>query len=182
MMDERVKRIRSEAGLKQDEFAKRLGVKREQISRIESGSRQLTDQMVLAICREYGINEDWLRYEKGGMRVTSASDLIKKYAAENNLDELDCKIIEIYAGLPDAHKQAFKSFAIKLGGIANEIAKDAEFARELSQAEELDAEYRRMEFGRMLTEEEAIGLVRQRYADAKKGEPSTSTSENYATG
>ena len=64
-MNERVKELRKTLNLTMEKFGDRLGVKKNSISQIESGNRSLTDQMFLAICREFSVNEDWLRTGSG---------------------------------------------------------------------------------------------------------------------
>ena len=68
-MDEgqRVRELRKELQLTLEKFGKPLGVGKTAISKIENGERGLTDQMILAICREYNVDENWLRTGKGEM-------------------------------------------------------------------------------------------------------------------
>ncbi|EHI98008.1 helix-turn-helix domain protein [Clostridium sp. DL-VIII] len=66
-MNERLKAIRKELNLSQDSFAKQLGITGPGISKIESGSRNLTEQMIKSICREFNVNEKWLRTGEGDM-------------------------------------------------------------------------------------------------------------------
>ncbi|MBS5689994.1 MAG: helix-turn-helix transcriptional regulator [Firmicutes bacterium] len=62
---QRVKAVRKELGMTLDAFGKRVGVTKTAISNIENGARCLTDQMLLSICREFGVNETWLRTGAG---------------------------------------------------------------------------------------------------------------------
>lgn len=64
---QRVRELRKELQLTLEKFGKPLGVGKTAISKIENGERGLTDQMILAICREYNINENWLRTGEGEM-------------------------------------------------------------------------------------------------------------------
>lgn len=64
---ERVKALRKELGLTLEKFAEPLGVGKTSISKIELGQVNLTDQMAKAICREYSVNEEWLRNGTGEM-------------------------------------------------------------------------------------------------------------------
>ena len=64
---ERVKTLRKELGLTLEKFAEPLGVGKTSISKIELGQVNLTDQMAKAICREYSVNEEWLRNGTGDM-------------------------------------------------------------------------------------------------------------------
>lgn len=66
---ERVKAVRKEFKLTLDGFGERLGVTKVAISNIERGNRNLTEQMLKAICREFNVNEDWLRTGEGEMLI-----------------------------------------------------------------------------------------------------------------
>lgn len=63
---ERVKSVRKKRELTLEKFGERLGVTKTAISRIEKGDRSLTEQMFKSICREFGVNEVWLRTGEGG--------------------------------------------------------------------------------------------------------------------
>lgn len=60
-INERIKQIRKTLALTMEDFGSRLGVTKVAISMIESGKRNVTDSMFLAICREFNVNPDWLR-------------------------------------------------------------------------------------------------------------------------
>ena len=59
LMNERLKAARKALRMTQREFGGRVGVQDTAISKIEHGENSLTDQMVLSICREFGINTDF---------------------------------------------------------------------------------------------------------------------------
>ena len=65
-MNERVKQLRKCLGLTMEKFGDRLGVTRTAISNIEAGNRGVTEQMLRSICREFKVNEVWLRTGEGG--------------------------------------------------------------------------------------------------------------------
>lgn len=71
---ERVKEIRKVLGLSGEKFGEQLGVSRAAISNIEKGKRDLTDQMFLSICREFNVNEEWLRNGSGEMFIQLDED------------------------------------------------------------------------------------------------------------
>lgn len=64
---ERVRAVRKALGLTMDKFGDRLGVSKMAISNIESGNRNLTEQMAKAICREFNVSYAWLTDELGEM-------------------------------------------------------------------------------------------------------------------
>lgn len=66
-MNERVKELRKSLGLSQEAFANRIGLKGAAVSLIENGQRNITDQFINSVCREFNVNEDWLRSGVGSM-------------------------------------------------------------------------------------------------------------------
>ena len=66
----RVKEIRDSLNLTMEKFGSALGVGKTAISKIEKGERSLTEQMAKAICREYSVNEEWLKNGTGEMFAT----------------------------------------------------------------------------------------------------------------
>ena len=63
--NERIKEIRKEKDLTQTEFGAPIGLKRAAVSMIESGASAVSNQVRLAVCREYGVREEWLRTGEG---------------------------------------------------------------------------------------------------------------------
>lgn len=66
-MKERIKKVRKSEGLTQVEFGERIGVKGNTVTNYETGLRTPTDAVLLSICREFNVNEEWLRTGNGEM-------------------------------------------------------------------------------------------------------------------
>ena len=66
-MHERLKEIRKALGLTQKEFAERVGIKQNTIAQYEIGRNEPIDAVVSLICREYNVDEVWLRTGEGEM-------------------------------------------------------------------------------------------------------------------
>ncbi len=74
--------------LKQVEFAKRVGLDQSYVSQLSSGKRVPSDRTISDICREFGVNEEWLRTGEGEMyRPKSRNQLLAEFFA----DVLDAK-------------------------------------------------------------------------------------------
>lgn len=74
-MNERISLIRKEAGLTQEEFGARVGgLSRNYIWMIEKGDRTPSDRTISDICREFNVNEEWLRTGEGEMFVQKTRD------------------------------------------------------------------------------------------------------------
>lgn len=67
ILQERLKELRKTLALSQEKFGAALGVTKTAICALESGRRNVTRQMVVAICREFNVNENWLLTGNGEM-------------------------------------------------------------------------------------------------------------------
>lgn len=65
-MNERIKKIRKYFELTQQEFADRLHIKRGAIANYEIGRNDPIDAVISLICKEFSVNEVWLRTGEGG--------------------------------------------------------------------------------------------------------------------
>jgi transcriptional regulator with XRE-family HTH domain len=73
-MGERIKELRTNLGLTQEEFSSKIDLSRNFIAQVESGTKNPSDRTISDICRVYNVNEEWLRYGKGGMFVEMSKD------------------------------------------------------------------------------------------------------------
>lgn len=69
MMYLRLKEIRKYKNMTQQQFADTIGVTKSAISNIENGNRGVTEHMIKSICREFNVNETWLRTGEGDMFI-----------------------------------------------------------------------------------------------------------------
>lgn len=89
-MNERIKDLRKALGLTLEKFGDALGVTKTAISRLESGERGVTEQMFKSICREFDVNEEWLRTGEGEMfKELSRSEKIAVFLTDVLKDEDD---------------------------------------------------------------------------------------------
>lgn len=143
---ERVRIIRKsdKIHMTMDEFGEKIGLKKAAISLIESGRSSLTDSNKLAICREFGVNQEWLETGEGEMFVQTSfpelQDLKEKYA----LDEDAVLMIEKFVTLSEDKRQAVieyvRSVAISMGIAVPEAAKKKEEAERAAVHAKLDRE------------------------------------------
>lgn len=67
-MQNRIKELRKSLGMNQTEFGEKLCIAQTTIAGYENGTRVPSDAIIKSICREYGVNETWLRTGAGDMR------------------------------------------------------------------------------------------------------------------
>lgn len=120
-MNNRIKILRKQIGLTLEEFGKRLGVTRAAISNIENGNRNVTEQMIVSICREFDVDENWLRTGEGKMfRQLPEEDETAAYVSglleepDNPLYILIKEIMHTYDELSPKSQETLKDFSAKL--------------------------------------------------------------------
>ena len=84
MIGERIKELRKALGLTQTKFGDRIGLKQNSVALIETG-RPTSDQTIFAICREFRVNEEWLRTGAGEMFVPTPASIVDELAEEYHL-------------------------------------------------------------------------------------------------
>lgn len=68
-MKDRIKKIRKEFDLTQQKFAEKIGVKQNTVAQYEMGRNIPIDTVISLICKEFNVNEEWLRNGTGTMYV-----------------------------------------------------------------------------------------------------------------
>lgn len=78
-MKDRIKKMRKELDLTQQAFADKIGMKQNTIAQYEMGRTQPSDAIIFSMCREFGVNETWLRTGKGEMfeQLTEQQKILK---------------------------------------------------------------------------------------------------------
>lgn len=146
-MKERIKKIRKSLDLTQQEFAGRIGIKRNTIANYETGRNDPVDSVVSLICREFNVNENWLRTGKGEMflsanRRDEISKFINQLLHEDN-DSFKNRLISILADL-SVEEWEFLEHRLKqlYEGKAAAVTNSAESHEPTT--EELEAEHKKV--------------------------------------
>lgn len=111
-MNDRIKMIREYYKLTQDEFGKRIGSARNTIANYESGNRSPSNSVVLSICREFNVNEEWLRNGTGEMfRSEEENNIIAKATMLlGEKDPLFEAFIDTYSKLTPKNRELLYQF------------------------------------------------------------------------
>lgn len=150
---ERVRLIRKSPGINKTlvEFGQSLGVSKSSISDIEVGRRVLTDQMALAICRTYGVNEEWLRTGAGEMFIQiDRSEKLARMVDELLADREESfrkRLVSAILSLNEDQLRAVESFCNKLYAAQDEQTTD--------QTDGIDIEEELAEYQRQLLAEKS---------------------------
>lgn len=98
-MNARIKELRTALHLTLEGFGDRIGVTRAAVSKWENGDRGIADSMVVSICREFGVNERWLRTGEGEMFEQTRETVLDKLCAEYDLGAEHRAIVEGFLDL-----------------------------------------------------------------------------------
>ena len=109
-MKDRIRKIRRELDLTQQEFADRLGVKRGAIANYEIGRNEPVDSIISLICREFNVNKEWLRNGTGEMFAPDASDELEALVKKYDLSNADQVLIEKYVNLKAGSREMIINF------------------------------------------------------------------------
>ncbi len=102
-MRERLKKLRKTLDLTQQEFADRIGSKRNTVAKYETDVNTPSTAVISLICREFNVNEEWLRNGTGEMflpanRYTEIARLTKQLLDEEE-DSFKNRFISMLANL-----------------------------------------------------------------------------------
>ena len=116
-MNNRIKELRKSLGLTQQEFANKLNTSRNNIAGYEVGNREPSNAAINNICREFNVNEEWLRNGTGEMFINTEDEDAEYEQICNELgikDKRARQIIINYWHFSDEDKALFWNFINKL--------------------------------------------------------------------
>ena len=113
-MKDRLKLLRKTLGLNQVDFGARVGIGGTAISKFENGTNAISDSLVLLVCREFNVNENWLRNGNGEMFSRQSTDLIEQLTQQYSLGLYGQQLLATYLQLSDADKRAVERFVSQL--------------------------------------------------------------------
>ena len=93
-MNERIRKLRRTLDLTQKEFGDRIGVKGNTIATYEAGRNEPIDSVISLICREYNVNEAWLRKGEGEMFAPAPTSALEALAQESGLTRREYIVLE----------------------------------------------------------------------------------------
>lgn len=117
-LGERLKLLRKELGLTQSAFAERIGSVQNTVTGYESGRRNPSAPVVSLICREFNVNEEWLRTGKGPMFIKISRDKRISDFIDNALSQESSsfrrRFIAVLSALDDSDWEVLEKMALEL--------------------------------------------------------------------
>lgn len=108
-MKDRLKKLRKTLDLTQQAFADRIGMKQNTIAQYEMGRTIPSDAIIFSICREFNVNENWLRTGEGDMFMEMSRDeQIEKFVGDLLHGEEDSFKRRLISGLAALDENGWK--------------------------------------------------------------------------
>lgn len=131
-MNDRIKQLRKDQCMTQVEFGNRIGVQGSTVTFYEKGTRSPSESVVRSICREFGVNRNWLDNGEGEMYVSKSES---ELPAELSNDPMIQAILGAYIDLDAQGRQTFQRFFVDVV----QRYKNGEAIRQPSPAEQARA-------------------------------------------
>lgn len=117
-MKDRIKKIRKELDLTQQKFAEKIGVKQNTVAQYEIGRNTPIDSVISLICREFNVNEQWLRNGTGEMFIEQTRDeQIASFVGSIQASEDDSfkkRFISMLSALDESEWEVLQKMALML--------------------------------------------------------------------
>lgn len=104
----RIKTFRHEIlGLKQEDFAKTLFLSQPYLSKIESGEKEIPEQIIFLLCTIYNLNIQWIKFGTGSLYNTG-NELFNTMANIYHLSNEDIEFISYYVNASSEKKETLR--------------------------------------------------------------------------
>lgn len=114
------------SGLTKTAFGKKINLSQSFVSRLTSGEKVPSDRTIADICREFKVNEEWLRNGTGEMfRQSRRNDELTAFFGDvlNNEPDFRHRFISVLARMTP---EEWKILESKITEMAREIKKDGQ--------------------------------------------------------
>ncbi len=103
----RLHAIRKDKKLSQEEFGNRIGVSRSAICNYESGTRPISNQVILAVCREFEVSDLWLRHGTGEPYEPKKDGVIDSLIRQYNCSKFEGDFLKTYFKMTEDERSSF---------------------------------------------------------------------------
>jgi transcriptional regulator with XRE-family HTH domain len=115
----RIRELRDELRLTQVKFGERLGLAGNTIAQYEYGHRNPPNHVILAICKEFNVREEWIRNGEGEMFNAPKSISLDEIAQNVGMSDLDKAILAAVMTIDASVRQEI------FDTVKNEVLKNA---------------------------------------------------------
>ena len=113
-MRDRIKKLRKALDLTQSDFAARIGSTQNNIANYETGRRSPSAAALNNICKEFNVNEEWLRTGNGEMFKAAPSGVLDALAATYHLTHGEYILIEKFVNMKPDSRQVIMEYLLEV--------------------------------------------------------------------
>ena len=117
-MHNRIREVRKTLHMTQADFGAKIGVRGNTVTGYENGQRVPSDAVIVSICREFHVDEHWLRTGDGKMfTATTRDEEIMDFVADTMQDDEDNfrrRFLLALSRLPEERWADIEDFARKI--------------------------------------------------------------------
>lgn len=142
-MNTRIRLIREQLKLSRSAFGRNLGVSGDVINNLERGRVEPKESIIKLICREFNVNEKWLRTGEGEMFEPAPHDMVDEIAAQYGLSPEYAAMIRQLIKLPEDVQRQLVGIAFDIAGVKQpetDAQREARLLREEAEAVEQEGE------------------------------------------
>ena len=145
-INNRIRKVVEQSGLNKSAFAKKINVTPSHISQMCSGSKMPSDRTIADICREFGVNEIWLRTGEGKPyalkdRETRLADAVNRLLSGEN-PEFKRRLILVLSALDESQWAFLEEKLLEIVGGREIAAPAASGVPDETEEERLERETR----------------------------------------
>lgn len=123
-LGERLKKLRKILDLTQTEFASKIGSVQNSITGYESGRRNPSAPVISLICKEFNVNEEWLRDGTGEIFKAAPSTALDALAEEYSYSHRDYVIVEKFSNLSRKDRDVILNFIMEVAAGCYDVSED----------------------------------------------------------
>lgn len=116
-MNQRIKKLRRALDLTQQEFADKIGMKRNTVANYETDRNEPSNSVISLICREFNVSETWLRTGEGEMFIQKKPQPLDKLLYDllggDAVTDEDRVLVKNFLELPEASRRSVIKFVKK---------------------------------------------------------------------
>jgi len=114
-LNERIKKVRKVLDLTQQDFADRIGSKRNTVATYEMGRSTPSAAVITLICKIFNVSERWLRTGEGEMFAPEPEFNLDEYVKRRGMTALERDILKAYLDLdPNLRETLLQHFKDRL--------------------------------------------------------------------
>ena len=123
-INNRIACVVKEVALTRQAFGQRIGISSAGMTQLCNGKNNPSAQTIALICKEFNVDEHWLRTGEGEMFVPKAEDELEAIVAKHGLSPQFAVVLRSLLELPNDQQEAIVKFVLDTAEALNKQKED----------------------------------------------------------